>query len=356
MKYVPRAQEKQLKELFKTFPVVVVTGARQVGKSTLLTHLFPDLPHVLFDPTVDVENVRADPDLFLRNRKTPLILDEIQYAPELVSAIKRTLEKDRRPGQYLMTGSQQWNVMKKLSESLAGRAVFLDLEGFSCSEMARITNSPNWLDRWLAQGEGIDVSSFQTFECSFPLFEYLWRGSLPEAHFLPLQQLPVFFTAYQRTYIERDVRQLAEIEDQQLFGRFFRLCAALTAQEVNFSQLGRDIGVTPQTASRWLDILKATFQWFEIPPYHGNVIKRLSDKPKGYLADTGMACFAQAISTPEAVGFHPLWGSLFETFVVGEIRKLARTLDVQPHFYHWRAHGGGEVDLLFERDWSFYPI
>src|SRR3989338_5825043 len=238
MKYVPRAQEKQLKELFKTFPVVVVTGARQVGKSTLLTHLFQDLPHVLFDPTVDVENVRADPDLFLRNRKTPLILDEIQYAPELVSAIKRTLEKDRRPGQYLMTGSQQWEVMKHLSESLAGRAVFLDLEGFSLAEIAETIPEKAWLERWLEDPETFIRSSQERLAPQRPVFEQLWRGSLPEAQSLELNYLPDFFMSYMRTYLERDLRLMAEVQDLELFSRFIRLVGALTAQEINSSQLG----------------------------------------------------------------------------------------------------------------------
>jgi predicted AAA+ superfamily ATPase len=152
------------------------------------------------------------------------------------------------------------------------------------------------------------------------------------------------------------VRLLSDVSDWQQFGRLARLSAALTAQEVNRSQYGREIGVTPQTAGRWLAMLRATFQWFEVAAYHGNTIKRISGKPKGYAADTGLACALQMISTPQALSGHPLVGSLFETFVVAEIRKLAATLATPPGLYHWRTHSGGEVDLLLERDGRIHPI
>lgn len=352
--YIYRGLEAKLKALSEAFPVVVITGGRQVGKSTLLSHTFPHLSHIVFDPTIDIENARRDPDLFLNNRKPPLILDEIQYAPELVSAIKRRLEKDRRAGQYFLTGSQQWGVMKMLAESLAGRAVFLDLEGFSLLEIAKGKPRQSWLEHWLTKATL--PSHSKKFPLPFTLYEQLWRGFLPEAQFLKKEFLPTFLESYQRTTIERDIRQMADISDLQLFGRFFKLCGALTAQEINFSQLGREIGITPQTARRWLDFLMATFQWFEIPAYSGNTIKRISLKPKGYLSDTGLVCATQAVSTPEAMGSHPLWGSIFETAVVTEVRKHSRWLNASPNIFHWRSHGGAEVDLLLERDGHFYPI
>lgn len=358
--YVPRVIEKKLRSLFGHFPVVVVSGARQVGKSTLLEKTFSEMPRVVFDPIVDIENARNEPDLFLANRKPPLILDEIQYVPPLVSAIKRRLDKNRLPGQYLFTGSQQWGVMKLLAESLAGRAAFVDLEGFNLMEVAAVGQKQNpaksWLDLWLRELEKPDIHSFKRLILPVGLYEQLWRGFFPETQFLPQNLIPDFYAAYQRTYVERDIRQLTDVSDLDLFGRFFRLCAALTAQEINFSQLGRELGLTPQTASRWIHLLKATFQWFDLPPYSGNTIKRISNKPKGYIGDTGMACFAQAISTPAAIPNHPLWGALFETAVVNEIRKQCRLLETEPRFYHWRSHGGAEVDLLLEYNGVFYPI
>jgi hypothetical protein len=179
---------------------------------------------------------------------------------------------------------------------------------------------------------------------------------MPEADTLEMDWIGEFYRAYLRTYIERDVRLLSDMSDWQQFGRFVRLAAAMTAQEINYSQFGREIGVTPQTAQRWLAILRATFQWFEAPAYHGNTIKRISNKPKGYISDTGLACSLQMISSPQALGGHPLVGALFETAVVVDIRKLSATLTTPPILYHWRSHGGGEVDLLLERDGRFYPI
>jgi predicted AAA+ superfamily ATPase len=336
---------------------VVVSGARQVGKSTLLAKtLGKEMDTVVFDPVVDVENARQDPELFLNNRRPPIILDEIQYAPELVSAIKRRVDQDRSSGQYILTGSQQWGVLRSISESLAGRAVFLDLEGFNLAEISSIDHQGIWLDRWLAD----PPACFEVFLghelTKTTLYEQLWRGFLPEAQFIPLDMIPDFYAAYQRTYIERDVRLMADVSDWQLFGRFLRLMGALTAQEINYSQVGRELNLTPQTARRWLDVLKATFQWFELEPFSGSAVKKVSGKPKGYMADTGLVCPAQAISTPNAIGGHPLWGALFETAVVAEVRKQCSFLSPSPKMYHWRAYAGAEVDIIIEYNGKYYPI
>jgi uncharacterized protein len=354
--YKYRWLAEKIKRLAEHFSVVVLTGARQVGKSTLLGHLFPALEAVVFDPVKDVAGARQDPDLFLDNHPTPLFLDEIQYAPELVPAIKRRVDLNRRPGSYILTGSQQWSVMKSISESLAGRAVFATLEGFSLGEIAGESTGSTWLSRWLA-----DPADFMAHPpaCRIPgrtLNEQLWRGWLPEADRLPLDLLPEFHAAYLRTYLERDVRLLAGVEDWQVFGRFVQLAAALTACEVNYSQLGRDIGVTPQTARRWLTMLRATFQWHEVPAYSGNAVKRISGKSKGYLADTGMACHLLQLSSPAALSGHPQTGALFESAVLAEIRKMCALESTPPALYHWRSHGGAEVDLILERDGRFYPI
>jgi predicted AAA+ superfamily ATPase len=353
--FLRRILATRLRQLARTFPAVVLSGARQVGKSTLLQHTFPAAEAVVFDPTIDVENARRDPELFLSNHTAPLILDEIQYAPELVAAIKRQIDRNRRPGQFIISGSQQWGVLKAMAESLAGRAVFLDLEGFCLAEIAQSRRRP-WLARWLADPAAFVRSKPRRLRPKKTVYEQLWRGWLPEAQFLPANAIADFHTAYQRTYIERDARMLADVSDWQTFGRFVRLLAALTAQQINHSELGRELGLTPQTSKRWLDILVATFQWFEVPAYHGNAIKRVSSKPKGYIADTGVACAAQAISAPRVIGGHPLWGPLFESAVAAEIRKQCAVLSPRPNLYHWRSHGGAEVDFLLERNGVFYPI
>jgi hypothetical protein len=248
-------------------------------------------------------------------------------------------------------------VLRSVSESLAGRAVFLDLDGFTLAEAAGVGDRPHWLHRWLElAGEPPHPESFERLSPRHPLTETLWRGQLPDAQLLPQETVADFHASYQRTYVERDVRLLADVSDWQQFGRFLRLAAALTAQTVNFSQLGREIGVTPQTAGRWLDLLKATFQWFEVPPYFGNTIKRVASKPKGYIADTGIACMSLALSGPGALLSHPQWGPVFETAVFAEVRKAAGLMSPAPRIHHWRTGAGAEVDLLLERDGVLFPI
>jgi uncharacterized protein len=336
-----RLMEQHLQTAFSAMPAVALVGARQVGKSTLLRHLAPTATAVTFDPIIDIANARRDPDLFLASQPRPLILDEIQYAPEVVAALKRAIDRDRRPGQYLMTGSQQWSVMAKLAESLAGRVLILDLEGFAAAELSGA--STGWLARWLD-----DPDRPPTEAASLPhgFAEQLWRGFLPEAQELPASLIPDFHRSYQSTYIERDVRLLAEVADWAAFARFTRLLAALTAQEVNRSELGRDVGVTPQTATAWSRMLVATCQWHEVAPWHRNPIKRLSRRPKGYIADSGQACASLAIPAPTALLDHPAFGAIVETALVGDLRRMAGTMPTRPQFHHWRSHGGAEVDVV----------
>jgi len=236
------------------------------------------------------------------------------------------------------------------------RAAFLDLEAFSLAEIAEATAEDHWLKRYLADPDGFTDDPPERVAAPRTVYEQLWWGFLPRADSLAAEWVGDFHRAYLRTYIERDARLMSDVTDWQQFGRFVRLAAALTAQEVNHSQFGREVGVTPRTAQRWLATLQATFQWFEVPAYHGNTVKRISSKPKGYLADTGVACTLQMVSTPQTLGGHPLASALFETAVVAEVRKLAASLAAPPALYHWRSHGGAEVDLLLERDGRFYPI
>jgi predicted AAA+ superfamily ATPase len=352
--YIERHVSHKLQNLAKHFSILVLSGARQVGKSTLLNHLFgKKCRTVVFDPTVDVENVRRDPDLFLQNNPPPLILDEIQFAPELVSAIKRWVDNNPRPGQYFLSGSQQWAVIKSLAESLAGRAIFLELAPFSMGEIAGVSPKDSWLARWTNSGGD---KTFLAPQKRRPVFERLWRGFYPKAQGLPGATLPMLFDSYIKTYIERDARSLADFADLPTFHRFYFLMGALTGQEINYSHLGRDIGITPQTAQRWLGLLQSTYQWFELPAFSMNIPKRVSGRAKGYFVDTGLAAFTQAISSPKAMASHPQVGALFETAVVNEVRKQAQLFPFVPKLFHWRSHAGAEVDLILERDGVFFPM
>lgn len=327
-----------------------------MGKSTLIRHLFPEYSYVLFDPYEDVEGARADPDLFLSNHSLPLILDEVQYAPEVISAVKRRIDRNKTPGQYILTGSQQWGVMKQMAESMTGRAVITELEPFSLGEIARLPHSTSWVHRWLDNPEKFLKDQIKTLTLPKQPYEQIWRGFLPEAQVIPLELMSAFHQSYQKTYIERDIRLLADISDLHQFTRFVRLMAALTAQEVNFQQLGRDLGIAGDTAKRWVTLLKEIFEWHEIPAFSMNSIKRISKKPKGYFSDTGQACFCQAISTSQALGAHPLWGALFETAVINEVRKQISSVGISCNLYHWRSHAGAEVDLIIEQNGVHYPL
>ncbi len=354
--YKKRIISDRIKRLAENFPVVVVSGARQVGKSTLLEHIFPDRKMVVFDPVNDIAGARRDPDIFLDNYPTPLILDEIQYAPELVAAIKRRVDRSKSNDMYILTGSQQWSVMKNVAESLAGRAVFVDISGFSLAEIAQDHAGQSWLERWLADPDEVIANRPARLNIGRTLYQQIWRGRLPKTDSLDEDLVQTFLRGYMQTYLERDVRLVADISGLDELGKFTQLAAALTAQEINYSQLGRDIGITPQTAKRWLNVLRATFQWLEVPAYSGNTLKRISGKPKGYICDTGLACMLNAITTPAALGGQPGIGSLFETAVVTELDKLLGFMSAPAKMYHWRAHSKAEVDIILERDGRLYPI
>lgn len=359
MNYRKRSLERKLLKYFRTFSALTLTGARQTGKSTMLKELFPEAEHIVFDPIIDIGNARQDPELFLDLHKPPLILDEIQYAPELLPVIKRLLDINDSPSQYILTGSQHLSLLKNISESLAGRVIVLDLWTLSLDEKnGCIDRRKGLLEAFIMSDIGGRGSSFdynKDDDYQGDVFNALWRGGYPRLLDKDDEFIFDIHESYVKTYIERDIRVLADIHDLQLFTRFFMLCAALTSQEINYSQLGRELGITPQTASRWINILKGSYQWFELPPYHGNSIKRLSGKPKGYLTDTGLACYLQKISST-TVAAHPMLGSLFESHVVMEIVKKMSTLSVKANMYHWRTYAGGEVDLILEYDGVFKAI
>lgn len=361
MNYLARLIEDKLRAYRAAFPCVVVVGARQVGKTTLIQRLFADsAKSFVFDPVQDLYGARQDPGLFLRNNPPNLILDEVQYAPELVPAIKRAIDRDRRPGQFVLTGSQQWAVMRRLAESLAGRAAILELSGFALCEMLGRPDG-GWLNRWLQVIAGKDVRNPEDVFHGFISAgqrpsERIWRGAFPEAQSLPEDVLPGWFLGYTSTYLQRDVRLLLESRDETQFATFLALCAALTSQEVNAAQLGRDIGLAHTTARRWLDVLRGTYQWLELPAFTRNSVKRVSQRAKGHFRDTGLACHLMRMSSPEAVPGHPAFGALFESLVVGDcLRQLQREQTI-PSAWHYRKYSGAEVDLILERDGKLFPI
>lgn len=361
MRYHRRLIEAKALAYWRAFPCVLLAGARQVGKSTMLAELLgEECATFVFDPVQDLYGVRADPDLFLRNNPPPLILDEIQYVPELVPALKRYVDRDRRPGLFFVTGSQQWQVMRRLSESLAGRVAILELPGFSLDEQRDAAEPVGWLNRWLAAAgdstdDGLAVLRPLRSERRSPATT-IWRGSFPAVQELPESVVAGWMQGYLTTYLQRDVRLQLAVQDEMQFTRFLSLCAALTAQECNYRQLGRDVGVSGPTAKQWLNVLRGTFQWLEIPAYWANHLKRLSEKPKGYFCDSGLACYLLRLSSPVAVQGHPAFGALFETFVATECFKQLQVQSLVPSLHHYRQHSGTEVDLVVEKDGRLFPL
>lgn len=333
-------------------PALALIGARQVGKTSLLTRTFPEAALVTFEPHRDVMGARQDPQLFLAGfgPERQLILDEIQYAPEVTAALKRSIDTDRRSGRFLLTGSQQWAVMRDLSDSLAGRILLLDLEGFTWGEAC---GQPEpWLPAWLEEGRVPP----RRLAGAPTVWEACRRGGLPEAWQMPVEALPDFHQSYITTYIERDARHAGGAGDWLEFARFVRLCAAATGQEVNRAQLGRELGFHGDTVKRWLGLLAGTCQVHLVEPWSGNAVKRLSHHPKLHWADAGLACQALMVPAPLALASHPRAGAIFETAVAGDLRRQAAVMPLRPRFHHWRSHGGAEVDLLLEWNGRLFPI
>lgn len=369
MKYRERILEQKIVKLFQAFPVVVVNGARQTGKSTILNHLFgATMKSVVFDPVIDVGNARADPELFLSLNPPPIILDEIQYCPDLMPAIKRRV--DRSPGRnglYLITGSQQFSVIRAIGESLAGRAALLTLAPFSLAEIAEEKGVARGgliaglMERGGVAGRAAEIASNIAGDAApiagpAGIAGAIFRGGYPRTLDMADDTATAWFEGYLRTYVERDIRTLGDVGDMQAFSRFVRLAAQLTAQEINLSHLGREIGIDPKTARAWLAILKASYQWTELAAYSGNATKRISEKPKGHFTDTGFACYLASIFSRDSLASHPLFGALFESAVVCEAHKQLAALPAMPAAYHWRSHGGAEVDMVVEKDGLFWLL
>jgi predicted AAA+ superfamily ATPase len=352
--YHARLAEGRLRQYLQFFPVVAVLGARQVGKTTLVQELLGDrFKTVTFDPVQDIGNARSDPDLFLQNNPSPLFLDEIQYAPELLSAIKRRVDRSDETGQYVISGSQNLSVLKDVSESLAGRLGILNLLPMSQREI-HTSIEVDFMREWMTSTDVHDT--FLGARESQPAFPAIFKGGYPKLLEFPEEMVFAYFESYMQTYIERDVRKVADIGNLQTFGAFIRLLAAHTGQEINQNQLGRELGVDRKTAVAWTEIAQATFQWLTIPAYTRNPIKRILGKGKGIYMDTGFACYLQHISSPDAIAGHPMQGRLFETFVILEILKSFQEWSSKPKLYHFRTYAGAEVDLILELNGKLYPI
>lgn len=352
MTYIERTIKRHLINLATHFPAVAVTGARQTGKTTLMKEAFGSVQGIKY-VTLDYPMLRNlaqnDPEMFLQQYPAPVIIDEIQYAPELLPYIKIRIDEDRKPGQYFLTGSQMFHLMKNLSESLAGRVGLVSLYGLSNREITgRKANV------------FLPTNQFETLpaETVVSIFDKIYRGGMPQMVVDPMLQPEDYFSAYVQTYIERDIRDLIEIKKERSFLSFLSCSAARTGQELNINSIASDVGIDGKTAERWLSLLVTSGLVFLLQPYSGNTIKRIVKRPKLYFMDTGLACYLSLWNNPRALENSAMAGAMFETYVLSELIKQYSSIgmDVRSRFSYYRDNNSSEIDLIIAENGIIYPI
>lgn len=340
----PRILTRALLKAVKTFPAVVVTGPRQSGKTTLLKAIFSKTHRFITLENPDVRiRAKEDPVGFLEENTPPLILDEIQYAPELLSYIKTKIDERRKPGQWLFTGSQNFTLMQGVSQSLAGRTAALSLLPFSFSERVDQGNQ--------AKDTAALLNALPLLPASHvpaSLGEVILRGHYPEIASKRSVDRQLWCGSYLSTYLERDVRNLAQIGDLSQFERFLKLCATRTGQLLNLSEMARDIGVSVPTAKRWLSVLETGYQVYLLYPYYKNLGKRLVKSPKLYFNDTALATYLLGLQNQETLVKSPSFGALFETLIVTDFLKRFLHFGQLPSMYYLKTRDGLEIDLVME--------
>ncbi len=335
---IKRTLAQKLHQLVKQYPVITITGPRQSGKTTLVRSEFEDYRYFSLENPDTRQIALNDPRGFLNSVKTGTILDEIQRAPDLVSYIQTMVDEDDQPGRFILTGSQNFLLSEKISQSLAGRTAILHLLPFSKREL--LGQQPITIDSFPMVSE-MDSDSTD-------LWQLLYQGFYPRIHDKQLNPTE-WYAWYYQTYIERDVRLLQNIGDINTFTRFVRLCAGRNGQLVNFTNLAADAGITHTTARRWLSILQASFIVALVQPYHENFRKRITKSPKLYFFDTGLLAFLLGIRNAEELQFHAMRGSVFESFVFSELYKMFVHSGQIPSIYFWRDSAGHEIDFIVEQ-------
>jgi predicted AAA+ superfamily ATPase len=328
---IPRQAAPVLQKLALGYPILAITGPRQAGKTTLAQTTFPDKRYLSLEDPDQRAFAEEDPRAFLARLPQGAILDEAQRCPALFSYLQTRVDAEKKMGQFVLTGSQQFGLLSNITQTLAGRVGMVQLLPFSLQEMQRGELAINDLD------------------------DLMWRGMYPPVHDRQLAP-EQWFANYLVTYVERDVRQLIEVQNLSLFQRFIKLCAARCGQLLNLSSLASDCGVSHKTVRAWISVLEASYVVFLLQPHHQNFGKRLVKTPKLYFVDTGLAAFLLGIRDPQHLSIHSARGALFENFVISELLKRRYNQGLPSNLFFWRNNAGDEVDLVIEQGEQLIPV
>ena len=354
MSYIRRSLEKIVLQVTKEYPVVLLSGPRQVGKTTMLKKLMEgtERNYVSLDDLQERELARTDPELFLQLHKPPILIDEVQYAPELFPYIKIIVDKEQKKGDFWLTGSQVFSLMRGVQESLAGRVALLSLSSLSQAEAYGGEEEMFTLDTesLLSRKKGRKLADAEE------IFKRIFKGSMPAIVSGDITSTGIFYNSYLSTYIERDVKSLSDAIDSLKFFRFITALAARCSQMLNVSELARDAELNQKQVKDWLGILETLGIIFYLYPYSNNLLKRLVRTPKVYFYDTGLVAYLTKWSSPETLASGAMSGAILENYVVSEIRKSYLNNGKEAFIYYYRDKDAKEIDLVLEQDGELHPI
>lgn len=357
---IERTLSNKIKEIARFFPVVLLTGPRQVGKTTLLEEISQgQYNYVSLDDISQRELAKKDPALFIQNHRTPLIVDEIQYAPELFTYIKIYVDTHKNQnGLFFLTGSQKFQLMKGIQESLAGRVAVLDLLGFSYKEIINLPDTAPFLptEEWIENCR-VSINEKHIKPLSVQdIYKIIWNGSFPRLVCQNNNAREIFYKSYIQTYIERDIKDSHNISDSITFYNFIRATAARTGQLLNYAELARDVAVDPKTVKAWLSVLERSGLIQLVYPYYNNITQRMIKTPKVYFLDTGLCVYLTGWDSPKTLEAGAMSGAILETYVFAEILKSYWHNCKEAPIYFYRDRDQKEIDFIIEQNSTLYPI
>lgn len=359
MAYIKRAAEASIQKFSNMFPVLLVTGPRQVGKTTVLQKLAQDQKEMGIERkyvTLDDPDVRylakKDPALFLQRYSPPVLIDEIQYATELLPYIKMSVDRSRQKGDYWLTGSQAFRLMKNVSESLAGRVCIVNLLGLSDAEIYQTPSEPFSTDTDFLM-KRISVAKPRGLN---EIYQRIFKGSMPELYAEKTIDWDIYYRSYVDTYLQRDIRDLAQVADEMQFYNFMTVVAAHTSRPVVYQELASAAGISAPTAKKWLSILVSSHIVALVQPYHNNVLKRVVKMPLLHFLDTGLVAYLLRWGTPEALERGAMSGAIFESYVFSEIYKSYLNAGKEPPVFYYRDKDQREIDLLLYQNGILSPV